>query len=291
MIEPRLRRLRWGVRGALVLGVAASVTANVLHALDNPISQAIAAWPPLALLLTVELISRVPIHTRALAFVRLFATAVIAGIAAWVSYWHMAAVAARYGETGASPYLLPLSVDGLIVVASICLVELTARITQAERTDLPNRPAPAPAAREEPADALRHNPPHEALDTSPTAHGVTPAEPTDDLAHDPHDGTDPDHDDQGDETDKKATEADGSPRPAEGNDRTVQLAPDLVPLLPAARAAREELVSAGKTVGRDALAAQLRRNGVPIRNTRASELLAALKAEGTADGYRPKVPV
>ena len=40
----------------------------------------------------------------------------IAGIAAWVSYWHMAGVAARYGETGASPYLLPLSVDGLIVV-------------------------------------------------------------------------------------------------------------------------------------------------------------------------------
>jgi hypothetical protein len=49
------------------------------------------------------------------------------------------------------------------------------------------------------------------------------------------------------------------------------------------------LVRAGKTVGRDALAAQLRHNGVPIRNTRASELLAALKAE--ADGHRPKAPV
>jgi hypothetical protein len=51
----------------LVLGVAASVVANVLHALDNPISQSIAAWPPLALLLTVELISRVPVHRRSLA--------------------------------------------------------------------------------------------------------------------------------------------------------------------------------------------------------------------------------
>jgi hypothetical protein len=68
------------------------VVANVLHALDNPISQAIAAWPPLALLLTVELISRVPVHRRSLAFARLFATATIAGIAAWVSYWHMAGV-------------------------------------------------------------------------------------------------------------------------------------------------------------------------------------------------------
>lgn len=133
MILPQLRRVRWAVRATLVLGVAASVVANVLHALDNPISQAIAAWPPLALLLTVELISRVPVHRRSLAFARLVATATIAGIAAWVSYWHMAGVAARYGETGASPYLLPLSVDGLIVVASICLVELGGRISALER--------------------------------------------------------------------------------------------------------------------------------------------------------------
>ncbi|MEU8231671.1 DUF2637 domain-containing protein [Actinoplanes sp. NPDC048967] len=147
MVLPQLRRVRWAVRATLVLGVAASVVANILHALDNPISQAIAAWPPLALLLTVELISRVPVHRRSLAFARLIATATIAGIAAWVSYWHMAGVAARYGETGASPYLLPLSVDGLIVVASICLVELAGRITaletEARATD--TRPTTPPA--------------------------------------------------------------------------------------------------------------------------------------------------
>lgn len=129
---PQLRRVRWAVRATLALGVAASVVANILHAQENPISQAIAAWPPLALLLTVELISRVPVHRRSLAFARLAATATIAGIAAWVSYWHMAGVAAKYGERGASPYLLPLSVDGLIVVASICLVELSGRISEAE---------------------------------------------------------------------------------------------------------------------------------------------------------------
>ena len=144
MLLPQLRRVRWAVRATLVLGVAASVVANILHALDNPISQAIAAWPPLALLLTVELISRVPVHRRSLAFARLFATATIAGIAAWVSYWHMAGVAARYGETGASPYLLPLSVDGLIVVASICLVELGGRISSLEAEAI----ATAKAARE-----------------------------------------------------------------------------------------------------------------------------------------------
>nr|WP_296066158.1 DUF2637 domain-containing protein [uncultured Actinoplanes sp.] len=147
MILQHLRRVRWAVRATLLLGVAASVVANVLHALDNPISQAIAAWPPLALLLTVELISRVPVHRRWLAAARLVATAIIAGIAAWVSYWHMAGVAARYGETGASPYLLPLSVDGLIVVASICLVELGGRISTLERPAPAHEPAPEPATR------------------------------------------------------------------------------------------------------------------------------------------------
>lgn len=86
MTDAQLNRVRWGVRGALLLGVATSVAANVLHALPNPISQAIAAWPPLALLLTVELISRIPVHRRSPAVVRLSATASIASIAAWVSY-------------------------------------------------------------------------------------------------------------------------------------------------------------------------------------------------------------
>ncbi|MDM4720867.1 DUF2637 domain-containing protein [Micromonospora sp. WMMA1363] len=127
-----LVRIRWGVRLVLALGVAASIAGNVLHARDELISQIISAWSPLALLLTIELISRVPVHSRRLAVGRWAATALIAGIAAWVSYWHMAAVAARYGETNGSQYLLPLSVDGLVVVASICLVELGGRIAAAK---------------------------------------------------------------------------------------------------------------------------------------------------------------
>jgi hypothetical protein len=124
----QLGRLRWAVRAALSLGVAASVAANILHAQPAPIARAIAAWPPLALLLTVELVSRVPVHRRLLGVVRITATVVIAGIAAWVSYWHLTGVAARYGETGTTAYLLPISVDGLIVVASVCLVEIATRL-------------------------------------------------------------------------------------------------------------------------------------------------------------------
>ncbi|MEV0715635.1 helix-turn-helix domain-containing protein [Asanoa sp. NPDC050611] len=155
MTDRHLVRIRWGVRGALALGVAASVAANMLHADPNPIAQTISAWPPLALLLTVELISRVPAHRRSLATVRFTATALIAGIAAWVSYTHMVAVAARYGEEGLAPHLIPLSVDGVVVVASVCLVELAGRMRRnPDPADL-DRPAPADTAADTSADDKR----------------------------------------------------------------------------------------------------------------------------------------
>jgi hypothetical protein len=146
VLLPQLRRIRWAVRAALVLGVAASVAANILHAEPNPISQAISAWPPLALLLTVELTSRIPMHRRSLAALRVLATITIASIAAWVSYWHMQGVAEKYGETQTSAYLLPLSVDGLIVVASVSLVELAGRVRVLEERRNQERAAAAAAA-------------------------------------------------------------------------------------------------------------------------------------------------
>ena len=178
----RLTRMRWGVRAVLALGVAASISANVLHAHPNPISQTIAGWPPIALLLTVELISRIPVNRQGLATARIIATAVIAGIAAWVSYRHMAGVAARYGETGASAYLLPLSVDGLIVVASICLVELGGQPTTAPRSIPEGGPVTAPveAACPAPDPTIHAAPsigPSDAPSSRCTPAAVVPPEP------------------------------------------------------------------------------------------------------------------
>jgi hypothetical protein len=165
--------------------VAASVAANILHAQPNPISKVIAAWPPLALLITVELISRVPMHRRWLAAVRLAATTGIAAIAAWVSYWHMAAVASRYGETAPTPYLLPLSVDGLIIVASVSLVELAGRIRAAEQVPVappPPAPEPEPAAAPRPAEPkavvpVARPPRSQPRRTTPARHETTAPKP------------------------------------------------------------------------------------------------------------------
>jgi hypothetical protein len=159
---------------AVLLGVAASVAANILHAQPNPIAQTIAAWPPVALLLTVELISRVPVDRRALAAVRLLTTTGIAGIAAWVSYSHMQGVAARYGEAGASPYLLPLSVDGLVVVASVSHVELAGRLRVAETTTVSAPAAAVPTSLAVPAGKAGPHVPPLSLDAG-TAGGAAPA--------------------------------------------------------------------------------------------------------------------
>jgi hypothetical protein len=316
MSEARVRRLQWAVRLTLALGVAASVTANVLHAQPNLISQAIAAWPPVALLITVELVSRIPIYRRWLGVVRIGATFAIAGIAAWVSWHHMSAVVARYGETGTVPYLLPLSVDGLIVVASVSLVELAGRRRDTEpglvRREAHTAPAVIPVA---PAgtlpettiadgDAAPAEPLSQWSGLVPGVLGEASSEPelvpgpVSDRVEATHadagrgrdgfeDYLDSDEDDS-DDTDEDDTDADDD-EPEEG----AELAADLVPLLPAARAARDELVDEGRTVSRDALARRMRRRGHSIRNNRVSELLAALRHEAapSVNGSRPTAAV
>lgn len=49
--------------------------------------------------------------------------AVVASIAAWSSYQHMVHVALHVGERPDVAYVLPLSVDGMLVVASVAMVD------------------------------------------------------------------------------------------------------------------------------------------------------------------------
>lgn len=144
-MNPSNWRLRWAVRGVLTLGLLASVMANILHARPDMTARVISAWSPFALLLCIEVIARVPATRAWISAVRLFSAAIIGGIAAWVSYWHMVAVAASYGETGATPYLLPLTVDMLVVVASVTLVELGGRRVAGSAVPVVQTAAPEPA--------------------------------------------------------------------------------------------------------------------------------------------------
>ena len=138
-----LRHRRRFVRAIVVIGIAASIAANVLDS-EDLIAAGIAGWPPVALLLSLEVLTRVPTSRRLGAFGRVCATIGVAFAAGWLSYWHMAATVSQHGEHGSSAYVWPISVDGLMTIAAIALVELGARIRQIEAAT--ERPAAAPAA-------------------------------------------------------------------------------------------------------------------------------------------------
>jgi hypothetical protein len=127
-----LKRLRWGVFAGVVLGILVSVATNVLHAEDNIISQLIAAWPPLALFGGIELISRIPSSNRWLSIGRVLATLAVAGVAGSLSYVHMSGTVEQYGEHGWRAAIWPITVDGLMLTATLSLVEVVAKIRQLE---------------------------------------------------------------------------------------------------------------------------------------------------------------
>ncbi|PWV49214.1 DUF2637 domain-containing protein [Nocardiopsis sp. L17-MgMaSL7] len=112
---------------AFITGAVVSVGANVLHALegDGPtdLGRLIAAgWAPVALLLVAELVARArQSGPKWIIALRWFGTAVVAGVAAVVSYGHMRDLLLSYGESHLVAHLLPLSVDGLLLVASLAL--------------------------------------------------------------------------------------------------------------------------------------------------------------------------
>ncbi|MFC7527548.1 hypothetical protein [Actinoplanes sp. GCM10030250] len=146
----------------------------------------------------------------------------------------------------------------------------------------PDSPAELPPANDKAApEQPRRSPATPGTDSATGSEGEPRHEPLDrddseDQYQDRNNREDDEEDQDGDEFD-----ADGD----------ADLAPDLLPLLPAARAARDELLREGRTVSRDALAHRLRHHGTAIRNNRVSELLNTLRREENAlNGERPKVP-
>jgi hypothetical protein len=147
------RRVAWV---AFALGSVASVAANVAHTLTPPpyVMEAwaasgrqpgelvwtapagavlAAAWSPVALLVTVELLCRVPWPASVWrALPRYAAALTVAVVAALVSYRHMRGLLGAYGEDGLTAAIEPLSVDGLMVVSALALLALS---RSADRAD------------------------------------------------------------------------------------------------------------------------------------------------------------
>jgi hypothetical protein len=131
----QVANLKRGVRGVLVFGILTSITANVIHSLTRPDLATLAGWQvyaglglsalaPIVLFVSTEMVTRIPVHSKVLGWVRLGITLAIAGFSAWISYWHMEGVAVTLGETSGGQYIYPLIIDGMMIVATISLIEL-----------------------------------------------------------------------------------------------------------------------------------------------------------------------
>lgn len=68
--------------------------------------------------------------TRVTGYIAVFA---VAGVAALLSYWHAVAVVGAHGEPGVYGHLYPATIDGLVVAASMVLLDAARRDNPAPR--------------------------------------------------------------------------------------------------------------------------------------------------------------
>ena len=134
-----LGHLKWACRSVILLATVVSVWANILHSERDPVSIVINALPPLIVLAGFELISRIPIPEGTpwyMRWARLMGVVGVSGIGAWLSYWHQNAAFLRYAKDTATANLLPLSIDGLMIIASVSLIMLNQKMTELQAREL-----------------------------------------------------------------------------------------------------------------------------------------------------------
>ncbi|MGH1488199.1 MAG: DUF2637 domain-containing protein [Acidimicrobiales bacterium] len=128
MTDEALHSIRRRVHLALAAALLASVAANVLAAEPTVTARAVAAWPPVALMLVVDVLGRAPTARGWTGRVAVAAAGLVALVAGLASFSHVRAVALEVGESELVAWVLPLSVDGLAVVCSVALVEINRRL-------------------------------------------------------------------------------------------------------------------------------------------------------------------
>jgi hypothetical protein len=121
--------LKWGARGIVLLTALFSVWANILHVTNVTVPAVVFAMaPPLVVLAGFEIISRIPMRPDTPWYRRLARPSFAAGIAfggAWLSYWHQKAAIYRYNDGDSqNAAILPLLIDGLMIIASVSVIEL-----------------------------------------------------------------------------------------------------------------------------------------------------------------------
>jgi len=108
---------RWIARASFTSGLVVSLGANIWASADYGVIGIISGvWSPVALLMALFLVENIGHRTWAGRF-RLAGMVILAGIAAWVSYWHLAEFFTAGGLDDPGAHLMPFTVDVLMALA------------------------------------------------------------------------------------------------------------------------------------------------------------------------------
>lgn len=114
---------------SFLLGIGVSIAGNIGHAASDgmkPGEWAGAAFWPLALMLTIEILTRVRWQQgRHWTAARVAGLVLVAMVAAVLSYRHLAGLMTYWGEDPLNAYLGPLAVDGLMLTAATALLSIS----------------------------------------------------------------------------------------------------------------------------------------------------------------------
>lgn len=131
----KLNQLTWACRATVLVASSTSVWANWLHSGNNKWAVIINIMPPVIVLFGYELTSRIPAwedpnpkwwHVRR--YLRPAAMVAITGIGAWLSYWHQNDAFYKYSGDVQTANLLPLAIDGLMVLSSVAVLDISDKI-------------------------------------------------------------------------------------------------------------------------------------------------------------------
>lgn len=138
-----LKGLRKLCQGAVIFGFTISAGGNILHAVEGFIGRPVAvlviaiilaAAIPAIFGLMFEVASRVFFRREANIVMKLIAflgAAGISGITAWNSYFHQRDAFSHFGDA-TQAFLLPVAIDGLMIIGSVYLLELGFQIRDLE---------------------------------------------------------------------------------------------------------------------------------------------------------------
>jgi len=124
------RRLWVFVTVVTVLLVGITVTLNVMHAPPTWGARLIGGTPPVFVFFCIELVSRIPATSRLLSAGRVAASIVVSGLSFAISYQQQMEFIHALGFNGWVAYVYPVIIDGVMVVATLSLVEVTRKVRE-----------------------------------------------------------------------------------------------------------------------------------------------------------------